>query len=68
MKVIKNVVQPEFNIGETIRFKSTGEVEKVRTITHGCRFINSVSVKDIEKISEDDYCNSKQFAEEVRIV
>ena len=61
-------VQPVFSVGDKIRFKSTGDVEKVITVSHGGRFINSVSLKDIEQIGEDDYCNSKPVKEEVRIV
>ena len=46
----KNAVQPVFHIGDTIRFKSTGTIEKVHYITHGGRFINSVDVNDVEKL------------------
>ena len=64
----ENAVQPVFSIGDKIRFKSTGTIEKVGEISHGGRYINSVNVEDIEKISEGDYCNSKPFTEEVRML
>jgi len=46
----KNAVQPVFHIGDTIRFKSTGRIEKIGEITHGGRFVNSVDVNDVEKL------------------
>ena len=46
-------LQPVFHIGDKIRFKSTGRIEKISTISHGGRFINSVSVEDVELILED---------------
>ena len=42
-----------FHIGDKIRFKSTGEIEKISTISHGGRFVNGVSVEDVELILED---------------
>jgi len=48
----KNAVQPVFHIGDKIRFKSTGTIEKVHYITGGGKFINSVSVEDVELIKE----------------
>ena len=48
----KNAVQPVFHIGDTIRFKSTGRIEKIGEITDGGRFINSVSVEDVELVKE----------------
>ncbi len=46
----KNAVPPVFYIGDKIRFKSTGRIEKISTISHGGRFINSVDVNDVEKL------------------
>lgn len=46
----ENAVQPVFHIGDTIRFKSTGRIEKITEITYGARFINSVDVNDVEKL------------------
>ena len=46
----ENAVQPVFHIGDKIRFKSTGDIEKISTISHGGRFINSVDVDDVEKL------------------
>ena len=40
------------NIGDKIRFKSTGEIEKISTISHGGRFINGVDSNDVELIKE----------------
>jgi len=48
----KNSVHPVFHIGDTIRFKSTGRIEKIGEITDGGRFINSVSVEDVELVKE----------------
>jgi len=48
----KNAVQPVFHIGDKIRFKSTGDIEKISTIPHGGRYINSVNVEDVELIKE----------------
>ena len=48
----KNAVQPVFHIGDKIRFKSTGTIEKISTISHGGRFINGVSSNDVELIKE----------------
>ncbi len=46
----ENAVPPVFHIGDKIRFKSTGTIEKVHYITGGGRFINSVDVNDVEKL------------------
>ena len=46
----EDAVQPVFHIGDTIRFKSTGRIEKISTISYGARFINSVDVNDVEKL------------------
>ena len=46
----ENAVQPVFHIGDKIRFKSTGRIEKISTISYGARFINSVDVNDVEKL------------------
>ena len=46
----ENAVQPVFHIGDKIRFKSTGTIEKVHYITGGGKFINSVDVNDVEKL------------------
>ena len=48
----KNAVRPVFHIGDKIRFKSTGTIEKVHYITGGGRFINSVSSTDVELVKE----------------
>lgn len=48
----KNAVQPVFHIGDKIRYKSTGKIEKISTISHGGKFINSVRVEDVELIKE----------------
>ena len=48
----KNAVPPVFHIGDKIRFKSTGEIEKISTISHGGRFINGVNSNDVELIKE----------------
>jgi len=48
----KDAAQPVFHIGDKIRFKSTGTIEKVHYITGGGRFINSVSVEDVELVKE----------------
>ena len=48
----KDAVQPVFHIGDKIRFKSTGTIEKVGEISHGGRFINGVSVEDVEMVKE----------------
>ena len=45
----KDAVQPVFHIGDKIRYKSTGTIEKVHYITGG-RFINGVDVNDVEKL------------------
>ena len=48
----ENAVQPVFHIGDKIRFKSTGTIEKISTISHGGRFINGVNSNDVELIKE----------------
>ena len=48
----ENAVQPVFHIGDKIRYKSTGTIEKISTISYGGRFINGVSSADVELIKE----------------
>lgn len=49
----KNAVQPVFHIGDKIRLKSTGEIEKISTISHGGRFVNGVNSNYVELIKEN---------------
>ena len=48
----ENAVQPVFHIGDKIRYKSTGTIEKISTISHGGRFINGVNSNDVELVKE----------------
>lgn len=48
----ENAAQPVFHIGDKIRFKSTGTIEKISTISYSGRFINGVSSSDVELVKE----------------